>query len=426
MADPTPQPRTFPRLAVLATAVVVALALRVGAAELIERYAQDKKSLCIFPDTNIYWHLARTIRAGEPFMVPASGNLPHFALRTPGYPLFLAACQALFGERTIAVRMAQAVLGALTVWLVYRLTARLTVGRAPAIAVAAAVLAAVDPYSVITSALILSEAVFIPLMLASLWGLAVLWSRGEESPPRRWGLPAIGAGLAFGGAVLVRPSWALFIPAVLIAWLVMAGAGKRRSAFQASVVVVLAAAVVMAPWWIRNARVFGRFVPTALWMGASLYDGLNPRATGASNMEFMNDPEFSPLGEVEQDALLRDRALRFVREHPGQALHLAVVKLGRYWSPWPNADTFRSKWLAIASAIYTLPLFALWIIGAWILRRDPRALVLLAGPLLYFCALHMVFAGSMRYRIPGAVPAAGMAAIGLGTVVTRQPGSKSS
>ena len=34
--------------------------------------------------------------------------------------------------------------------------------------------------------------------------------------------------------------------------------------------------------------------------------------------------------------------------------------------------------------------------GAWHQRGDLRAWVLLAGPLLYFCLLHMVFASSMR------------------------------
>ena len=41
----------------------------------------------------------------------------------------------------------------------------------------AAALAAVHPYFVAMSALVLSEAVFVPLMLAALWGMAVLWDR---------------------------------------------------------------------------------------------------------------------------------------------------------------------------------------------------------------------------------------------------------
>ena len=35
------------------------------------------------------------------------------------------------------------------------------------------------------------------------------------------------------------------------------------------------------------------------------------------------------------------------------------------------------------------------------------ALVLLAGPIIYFCAVHLVFVSSIRYRIPGEMAAAG-------------------
>ena len=100
-------------------------------------------------------------------------------------------------------------------------------------------------------------------------------------------------------------------------------------------------------------------------------------------------------------------------------LELAAVKAARFWSPWPNAEGFRSPALAVASALVTLPQFALLALGVWDRRRDRRALVLLAGPLLYVFALHLVFVSSMRYRIPAAVPALGLAAVGLKRVAVR-------
>jgi hypothetical protein len=177
--------------------------------------------------------------------------------------------------------------------------------------------------------------------------------------------------------------------------------------------------VVMAPWWVRNARLYGKFVPTALWMGASLYDGLSPRATGASDMTFLEDPEFWPLDEEAQDAALRDRAIAFARANPGRVLRLAAVKAARFWSPWPNAEAFSSPALAVASCLVTLPQFALMALGVWDRRRDRRALVLLGLPLVYVFLLHLVFVSSMRYRIPASVPALGLAAVGLKRVVTR-------
>jgi hypothetical protein len=277
------------------------------------------------------------------------------------------------------------------------------------------------------SVLILSEAVFEPMMLASILGLAVLWGRAPEAWGSRRGgwaaacvatLVPLGSGAAAGAAVLVRPSWALFIPVMLMAW-VVARRGDRRVLAGAGFC-VLGVVLTMAPWWYRNWQVYGRFVPTALWFGASLYDGLNPKATGASNMdEFLADPAIWPLDEQGQDAELSRRAWAFAREQPLRVLWLAVVKFARYWSPWPNAEGFRIPAMAVASTVVELPVFILMATGLWVRRRDGRAWVLLAGPVLYFCAVHMVFASSMRYRIPGEVPALSLAAVGLSAVCGR-------
>ena len=233
-------------------------------------------------------------------------DIPHFALRTPGYPLLLAACQAVFGERTLPVRLVQAVLGTLCVYLVYRLArqfvgsrtgipsrrTRLPTRRRWTIPLIAAAMAAVNPHYLLMSSLILSEAVFEPLMLAALLGVAVLWPRrGRRAarPSARMAirLVALGSGAAAGAAVLVRPSWALFVPAMLAAWII-ASRRDRRQAWSRRCAARSSAPSgswrSWRPWWVRNARVYGRFVPTAFWMGASLYDGLNPEATGASDM----------------------------------------------------------------------------------------------------------------------------------------------
>jgi 4-amino-4-deoxy-L-arabinose transferase-like glycosyltransferase len=443
MAEPTPPHsvaappragtwrRTLAGLASLALVLQVALWLRVLAADSVDLYVHRGGSarLCLFPDTTIYWGLARTIHTGAPYEYVEWNDIPHFALRTPGYPLFLAVCQAIFGLRTLPVRLVQAGLGTLSVYLIYRLTRQL----APSIALApsgepiqshgwsaplvAAVLAAINPYYLYMTVLILSEAVFVPLMLAALWGLAVLWVDPRlpvEATNRRGVLVALGSGGAAGLAILVRPSWALFVPVTLVLWVIAKSRDRRALtvATRGAMIFALGLAVAMSPWWVRNARIYGRFVPTALWLGASLYDGLNHGATGASDMSFLGDRELWPLDEQDQDAELTRRAIAFAREQPARAFNLALVKLKRFWSPWPNAEGLRSPVLVLIGAVVEIPLFGLMALGAWDRRRDPRSWALLAGPVLYFCALHLIFASSMRYRLPGEMPALGLAAIG--------------
>jgi 4-amino-4-deoxy-L-arabinose transferase-like glycosyltransferase len=418
---------TSPRSHPLTRIVELALFLRVLAACAVERQIRrwQPGSVCLFPDAEYYWSLAGTIRAGTLYEIVEWGDIPHFALRTPGYPLFLAACRSVLGDVPLGVRAVQAGLGAVTVWLVYRL-AREVLGRneSTAVPLIAAILAAVHPYFVAMSALVLSEAVFVPLMLASLWGMAVLWSKEGGGSMSIRIAAAFGVGAASGAAILVRPSWAMFVPAMLGIWIVAQSREKSRRmpTLRDALVIVLGLAVVMGPWWVRNARVLGKLVPTAVWMGASLYDGLNPRATGASDMSFLKDPEIWPRDELDQDAELTRRAVAFVKDRPGRALELAVVKLGRFWSPWPNAEGFRSPALTVVSAIVVVPVFVCLAIGLYRRRGDVRAWVLLAGPLAYFCALHMVFASSMRYRIPAEVPAMALAAVGVARFVSTEGG----
>ena len=392
-----------------------ALGLRVGAAFVVTAYAARVGKPCVFGDTTIYVALARTINAGTTYKVSQWG-VPHYALRTPGYPAFLAGCFALFGPSLLAARVVQAVLGVVAVGLVGRLTGVLgggseRSGRTPAgIALG---LAAVEPFVVALAALVLSEAVFVPLMMVGLWGLARLWPEPTTTNPPASLRIAVLTGVALGGAILARPSWALFVPLILAVWVVATDRARRPIALRHAALVALATAVVMTPWWVRNARVVGRFVPTALWVGASLYDGISPGADGSSDMRFVDAPDVRALGEIEQDRVFRVRAFQFARERPGRVLGLALIKFGRFWSPWPNAETLRNPWIAAGSAVVTTPVFGLIALGVWDRRRDVRALALLAGPLVYFCGLHLLFVSSIRYRIPGLVPALGLAGFGL-------------
>ena len=229
----------------LAVILQVGLGLRIVAADVVDLYVHrgGSQGLCIFPDSTIYWGLARAIRAGRAFEYVEWADIPRFAVRTPGYPLFLAGCQALFGERTLAVRLVQAMLGTVSVYLVYRLTRELVAPRnlvstgeplappGPGVSLVAAAIMALNPYYLFMSALILSEAVFVPLMLAALWGVAVLWvepGRPSNLPLSRHCLIALLSGMAAGAAILVRPSWWLFVPAVLAIW-VFATRRDRRT-----------------------------------------------------------------------------------------------------------------------------------------------------------------------------------------------------
>jgi hypothetical protein len=162
--------------------------------------------------------------------------------------------------------------------------------------------------------------------------------------------------------------------------------------------------------------VTNHWVFTTLWAGPSLYDGLNPQATGDSDMRFFDRERVDlKMSEYEVDQHYRRRAWQFAADNPGRALQLAGAKAIRFWKPWPNAAQFDHIAYRLAVALFFVPLIICAARGWWVYRRQLWAWLLTLGPVLYFFLIHLVFVGSLRYRLPAEYPLCVLSAAGLQT-----------
>ncbi len=400
----------------------VALALRVGAAVGVQWWLdrQPGRTFVIEGDANGYWHLAEDLAEGREFAIYEP---PRRVLRMPGFPALLAVPIRLFSSPLLPARLLLAVVGTVACGLAYVLGRMLfDVG----VGLTAAALAAVSPTLLGFTPLILSETLFAACLLATLVAMAwMVVARGSsfagETPHgvRPVGLP-LGRGLAMGllvGGMIgvtcyVRPSWLLSAPLFGGAYVLLSA--EKGRALVVAVCVVVGAVGVLIPWGLRNERVTGHFVLTTLWMGPSLYDGLSPQATGASDMKFFDRDNLMAGGmsENEVNRHYTRKAWAFVRANPGRTLELAAIKLGRYFKPWPNAAQFGGLLPAFVIAAFIVPSFLLAAYGWWMVRANFWVWGLTVGPLLYFAALHMVFVSSLRYRLPAEYPLMVMTAVG--------------
>jgi hypothetical protein len=425
-------------LAPMQVAIILTLAglVRLGAAVYWQEHWHGQ---FVFGDSHSYFELARTIARGEPYQLPSGEQV----FRAPGYPLLLAPV-FWFCDNPNAVwaaRIEGCLFGSLTALVVAWWAGMLFGPRAAWIA---GLIAALYPEAVAVSVPVLSEASFWLLVALDLAMWTIAWSREQGAGSREEGagseqgiarlifISLVVGGIA-GAATLVRPSWMLFLPFAMACGLVASLLRRRLSAGHVSNVprarqignlprkqLLLGLAMVagfglaMMPWWMRNYRVTGHFVPTTLQVGASLYDGWNPKATGASDMRFV--PEFeaelrqsdkdhaipSPVDgfEYRLDRRFRQAAWEWASSHPGRALQLAGVKLLRIWNVWPNEPSFSAWPVRLAVLVTYAPLMLLAAIGAWRARNLGWQAALCWLPAVYFTLLHTVFVSSMRYRQP--------------------------
>ena len=359
-------------------------------------------------DEREYLALAHSVSAGRGFTYDAgleTGTAQQFG-RAPAYPLFLAVIGAGVQDHDgvpARVKIAQSIVGALGVWVI-GLLARRAAGSAAG--VAAAAIASVYPPLVWICAYVLSEALFSTIALITVLLLDLAIDRAERSSSHSWirrgGLLAVAAGVGAGAAILVRPAMLFFLPLAAL-WLV----ARRRVALAAAL--LAAAMLVVAPWTVRNLRVYDRFVLVASEGGVTFWTGNHPLARGEGDLAANPDIKAAEIAfrsahpgltAEELEPLYYREALGYIAAHPGWWLGLLLKKAFFTVVPAGPSYTLHStlyRVSSIASYVILLP-FALLGIRAWRRRpHRPEALFMLAASALIVCLL---FFPQERFRIP--------------------------
>lgn len=391
--------------AILAAAFVLRLACAVGVQQHLDR--KPKKEVCLIPgDADGYWELAQCIVNRKDFSIYEP---PRRVMRMPGFPFLLALPRSVFGDNLLAARIWLALIGTAACGFTYLLSKELCDA---AVGLWAAAITALSPVLAMFSVLLLSETAFAAAMTASLFVIARLHRR-LSNPPTKWEPAwALAAGVMIAAATYIRPTWILIGPMAAVLLLLSRKDLPRR--VMAGMVIGVGLFAALLPWGLRNQSVTGHFTLTTFWVGPSLYDGLNPAATGDSEMTFFDRENLlGRMSEYDMDQEYRRRAKEYAWTHPGRAVELSFIKLARYWTPWPNAAQFQQAWMKAVVAISFGAILIPALYGTWLMRQRWVVLLICWGPILYFAAVHMVFVGSIRYRLPAEYPLAVLSGVGV-------------
>lgn len=426
------------RHAALAAIVVLALGARVAwiAAARFEPTLSD--------DAGRYDFLGRSLASGGGFINP-NGNTTMFW--PPGYPFILAAVYKLYPHWLLAdyslraALLLNALLGAATVLLVYAIGARAFGRRAGLVAAA---MTALFPSLVFFAGVTLSETAFTSLLMLAVWLVIEADARDRRL--------LVLAGLVVGSAALVRGQ-ALLLPLVFVPlwWrdgdpqrtqrrtrgypqitqMTQMDGDRPRSARRSKGswsawgwvgvrvgMVIVPAAMVVAPWTVRNYVVSNSLVAISSNAGVDFYIGNSAAADGRGrivNELVFRYPELPPAeaeARVSSDGF-RD-GLKYAVRHPLREATLAARKV--FWLyyrddeavSWIDGHGERyvlssaaRRSLQVLSDVYYYALIALAIAGVrrWFSLRDPARL-LLVSLVAYWTLVHVAFFGDPRFHAP--------------------------
>ena len=307
------------------------------------------------------------------------------AFRPPLYPLMLVPIERMAAPWGVAVM--HVALGIATVVLTASLGRRLGLGNWSLLA---ALVVACDPLLLRYTPQVMTE------VTCAFLAVCVLWLAAERR--------SFSLGIAFGLAVLARPTFWAFGTLVAIVWarnLFVAwrtrtslptlraderndiSPQRQQGAHVRSTVLILAGvALVVMPWAVRNAVVLGRPILTTTHGGYTLLLANNPvfwnevvngppdatwsgesLAAWQQSLEVdMAKDGITPDDELARDRWMKDRAITNIREQPGMFLQSIVYRTLRLWDVAPMSSTLPRPIRWSVTAFY-IAVFGLAIAG---------------------------------------------------------------
>ncbi|HVN21090.1 MAG TPA: hypothetical protein VMU05_20050 [Dongiaceae bacterium] len=345
-------------------------------------------------------HIAETLIAkrqyADPFAVP-TGPTAHL---TPFYPVLLSGMKIIFGSGSTG-GLAQSLFVIAAYSLLYALYPRFASGFGFPVSagILAGLLSALLPVKRATEVFRGWEEPYAAITLAFLLGFTLrCWQKRDER---------------YRTALLLGASWglALYVSATLASILIgllAVDIAYRRSwrGCRNALLVILGAAVVIAPWIIRNRVALGGWTFMRTGLGQNLrcsnHDGVYASIelinahSDLKQMYALNSAAESrnirSMGELAYDRHQRELAFEWIRWHPGRFALLSAQRCLYFWGG-PQEHSFE---LLVTSA-YTI----LGLCGLALMRRRVGALVfrmwcttLATYPVVYYFVQY-----APRYRV---------------------------
>ena len=394
--------RTFGLL--LGFIVVVGMIARVI---YIERFAPSHN---LFPDSYWYYLQGHNLRLGNGYIdikrqFGAFNGHPDIAGERataywpPLFPIALAGWQWIFGETVRTSQLMGVVTGAASIALT-GLLGRSVVNRT--VGLIAAALVAVCPFLIAVDGSLMSETLYLPLVL-----LALLLAQRTRDRPQWWSWVLLGG--IIGLASLTRGDATFLVAALMIPIAILARSSWKRTVVRVGLGVT-ALAVVVSPWVIRNAIDVGE--PTLSTVSASAviavsncdatYSG---RLLGSWSYPCMQPKLGYRMSEAKYAAHVRAKGLDYALGHASRWPIVGVARLGRVWGIWNPGEVTRAEahetrnltWQRMAWPISVATL-AVGPIGFWMLRRDRRRIAVLVAPVVMTTVIALATYGNSRFR----------------------------
>ena len=174
---------------------------------------------------------------------------------------------------------------------------------------------------------------------------------------------------------------------------------------------------VVAPWTLRNYRIFGAIVPIRSNFGLELWIGNNPSANGKTFSSAWDDPkapmsqphpytspeEAERLTQAGEVQYMRDKlelASAWISRHPDRFINLTLHRIRLFWFPSSDLWSPSSPGRVLKSLAFSITAAAAWgnLIRLMLMRNPYRWLWLsaLIGPSLSYAITHV----DPRYRYP--------------------------